>query len=175
MTPEQQTALEGVAGRALTSVEIAALQPYLDVRNDVAIAQILSAGRIKIVEREVTYRGVRAVAGIVGGSRFKTFMQTSATNEPAWLRPVLTAMGVDASDQDAYVETLASAHDWLSQEAGIDVGSKESRSMLDLIAANEPSLVDAIAKIKALAETGDPIAFATVSNALNIAEGRMTL
>lgn len=175
MTPEQQQALEALAGRALTSDEITALQPYLDARNDVAIAQTLSVGRVKLIEHEVTYRGVRSAAGIVGGSRFKTFMQSASTAEPAWLRPALTAIGVPSTDHDAYAETLASAHDWLSQEAGIDVGSKESRNMLDLIAANEPALADAVASIKKLAEISDPVQYPSVSDALNKAEGRMTL
>ena len=42
MTPAQQTALETVAGRALTPDEITSIDAYLPDRNDVEIAAILS-------------------------------------------------------------------------------------------------------------------------------------
>ena len=45
MTPAQLSALEGVAGRPLTAPEIAAIEPLLPERNDVAIAAIINAGQ----------------------------------------------------------------------------------------------------------------------------------
>lgn len=40
MTPAQQTALESLAGRPLSDDEIAAIDPLLPERNDVAIATL---------------------------------------------------------------------------------------------------------------------------------------
>jgi hypothetical protein len=47
MTPAQQSALESVAGRALTALEITALEPFIqpECRNDVEIAAILTTGQ----------------------------------------------------------------------------------------------------------------------------------
>jgi hypothetical protein len=47
MTPAQQLSLEGLISRELTGDEIAEIDPLLPDRNDVAIAAILSAGRVK--------------------------------------------------------------------------------------------------------------------------------
>ena len=53
MTPAQQTALESVAGRALTEDDIAAIDPLLPGRQDIQIAAVLSAGQPKI-QRSLT-------------------------------------------------------------------------------------------------------------------------
>jgi len=45
MTPAQQSALESVAGRALTALDIAAIDPLLVNRQDVQIAAVLTAGQ----------------------------------------------------------------------------------------------------------------------------------
>src|SRR5438874_5994248 len=70
MTPDQKAALEGLVGRSLTDEEVTNIQPLLDVRNDVAIAALLSVGKTKLVPCMVGYGTVMecfAFAGLSGG------------------------------------------------------------------------------------------------------------
>lgn len=180
MTPAQQAALEALAGRALDTGELAPLDPLVAARNDVAIASALSAGRVRIAERRVSELGVRRALGVVDASRLLGILKASAaaadagTVEP-WLAAVLTGLGVQAGDHPAYQETVGSAWRWLTQPDGLDVGSAAARDMLDLIAAGNGAAAPACVAIKALAEQPDPIHVGAVSDALNVAEGRMTL
>lgn len=170
MTPAQQSALAGLVGRALTAGEVSAIEPHLAVRNDVAIAAILSTGRVSLFPRTITARGVRAAVPIVAAVRFLQLLRDleGLTEAPAWLTAILTAMGVPEADRFAYLDTLGCAHAWLQQEAGVDLGSPTTRSMLDLLAASNPPLYGAcVATLKSLAERSDPIPFALVSQKLN--------
>lgn len=174
MTPQVQTALEGLVARPLTAQEVIDIDALLPIRNDVAIAAILSAGRKRIVSRMISERGIREVCGIVAGAHFLQFLRTAEATPPTWLRPALTAAGVPAGDQFAYEDALSSAWSWIKGD-GLDLGSATTRSMLDLIGAAEASLAGAVAALKAAAEQPAPIHFNTVSDALNVAEGRTTL
>jgi hypothetical protein len=175
MAPVQQAALEGLVGRPLLPGEITQIDQHIGIRNDVAIAGLLSVGRKKVITRTITERGVRAALPVAIGSRFIVAIKAMQTTEPAWLAPLLAAMQVPAEDRQAYYETLSCAYGWLAQEAGLDIGSGKARDMLDLIAAGDPSQAPAVSVIKALAEIDDPIPFSIVSDALNKVEGRMTL
>lgn len=181
MTPAQKTALEGLVGRSLTSPEIESIEPHLASRNDVAIAQVLSTGRVKYQTKMISERGVRAALSIPAGSALmRLFREADADIAngviPAWLPPVLNAMSVPAEMHEDFAEAIGSAYRWLVQDAGLDIGSPASRQMLDLIAASNPAKFGAtVAIIKGLAGAADPINFNSVSDALNVAEGRMTL
>ena len=181
MTPAQQAALEGLVSRTLTTAEIQTLEPLLAARNDVAIAAVLSTGRVKYQTKMISERGVRAALSIPAGSGLMRLFKEAAKdvaagNVPAWLPTVLTAAGVPAEMHADYAEAIGSAHGWLLQDAGLDIGSAASRQMLDLIAMSNPAKYGAsTAAIKALASQPDPISFNAVSDALNIAEGRNTL
>lgn len=176
MTPAQKAALEGIVGRSLTDDEVAAIEPHLAIRNDVAIAQVLSQGRVKIVPHMITERGVRNCGmGIVATSRFLKMLKSLEGVTPDWLPVLLTQVGVPTDEHEDYAETLASAYGWLGQEAGIDVGTPTARQMLDLLANAPGDHALMVAAIKALAEEPDPVNFNDVSDALNKAEGRMTL
>lgn len=175
LTADQQAALEGVAGRALTPGEALALPSFVETRNDAGAAALLSVGRTKLVPRQITARGVRAVLPIVQAVRFLTLLRdiASADTAPAWLTTILTQMGVPEADQFAYMDTFASGHAWLLQEAGIDLGSPTTRGMLDIIAASDPAAFGAsVATLKDLAVVDDPIPFGHVSDALNKLETR---
>jgi hypothetical protein len=178
MTPAQQSALAGLVGRALTAGEVSAIEPHLSVRNDVAIASILSTGRAVLIPRTITARGVRAAVPIVAAVRFLQLLRDleGLAEAPAWLTAILTAMSVPEADRFAYLDTLGCAHAWLQQEAGIDLGSPTTRGMLDLLAASNPALYGTtVVTLKSLAERPDPILFPQVSDVLNKAEGRVTL
>lgn len=178
MTPEQQSALEGLVGRALTAAELVALQPLVDARNDVAIAEVLSVGRKTLFFRSITTLGVRAALPIVAGSKFLKLLRelATATAVPDWLAGVLTSLGIPDDEHPAYLDTIASAHAGLQRDPGVDLGSDTARGMLDIIAASDPpALGAAVVTLKALAERDDPFHFDQVSVVLNKAERRMTL
>lgn len=181
MTPAQQAALESLVSRVLTASEITTIDPLLVTRDDVAIAKVLSNGRVKYQTKMITERGVRAAMSTTGASTLLRLFKDAAKdvalgNIPAWLPPVLTAVGVPASMHLDYAEAIASAQNWLLQEAGVDIGSPASRQMLDLIAMSDTAKYGAaVTTLKGLASQPDPISFNDVSNALNKAEGRATL
>lgn len=66
MTPAQQTTLEALAGRSLTSEEIAAIDVPLAIRNDVAIAALLPP-REQPRQTEIGVGTILATFGAVGG------------------------------------------------------------------------------------------------------------
>lgn len=167
MTPQQQSALETLAGRALTDSEVTQITPLVAAGATQAIADILSVGRKRIVSRHLTERGVRALA-VLPRSRHALLqtLRDAAQSTPAWLVPTLTAVGVPAEDHAALADDLASAHGWLLNADGLDIGAASARSMLDVIAAAVPSAAPACAAVKALAEEPDPITHTQVGAAL---------
>jgi len=161
MTPEQQGAIESVAGRILTAGELVAIDSLLADRNDVQMASIISAGRIRVVSHLIGERGILDVLGPVAGDAFLAALEAiTADNLPAALQP--------------YFGALRRGVAWLKTD-GLDVGSETTRSLLDSLAAAGVVAQESVASIKALAERADPIHYNLLSDALNIAEGRMTL
>lgn len=162
MTPAQQTALETVAGRPLTPQEYVDIDALLPGRNDVAIAAILSVGRLRLVSHEIGERGILDALGSVAGDAFLSALEAIAApaDLPAPLQPHYGAIRRGVA--------------WLKKD-GLDVGSQTTRQLLDGLAA--VGLVDAgsVTAVKSLAETADPIHYNAVSDALNIAEGRLML
>jgi hypothetical protein len=180
MTPDQQTALESVVGRSLSQGEVDAIDPLLDHdnRQDTQIAAILSAGRVAVHPKQLSERGVRALLPVTQAGPFLRLLKAASEDAgiPAWLVTVLSGVGVPEAQHEDYSDTLKSAWFWLRTNEGIDVGSAAARSMLDLIAASNPSAYGAACvSIKTAAEVPDPIYVGAVSDALNVAEGRMTL
>lgn len=175
MTPQQQSALEGLVGRALAPGEITQLDILLPQRNDVAIAALLSVGRVKLHPRMITERGVRGTLSVIAAANLITLLREAAdpANPPTWLPAVLGAAGVPQAAHYAYIDSMACAYTWLRQDAGIDVGSPAARGMLDLIALSDSTKFGAsVTALKAIAEHPDPIEFNQVSDVLNVAEGR---
>ena len=149
MTLAQQATLEGLAGRPLAAQEYVDIDALLPARNDVAIAGILSAGRVKTVPTPIGIGTVLAVMAPSGGD----FLNA------------LEAMGaVDANVKWSLIE-----------QDSFDVGQPVTRAQLHDFAAAQRPLAPAIAALLAVAEQPDPISFNAVSDALNIAEGWMTL
>jgi hypothetical protein len=177
MKPVEQSALQGLVERELSTEELVALEPLVEARNDVTIAALLSAGRKRLVSRLITARGVRSALTVPEASRFLTLLRdtAAATTVPAWLDVVLTLQGLPESDHSAYLDMFACAHEWL-QGAGIDLGDPTTRNGLTIIAESDrASFGGIVAKLLALAAVDDPIPFDQVSRALNKAQGLMTL
>ena len=161
MTPDQQAAIESVAGQALTAGELVAIDSLLAARNDVQIAAIISAGRVRVVSHLIGERGILDVLGPVAGDAFLAALEAiTADNLPVPLQP--------------YFGALRRGIAWLKTD-GLDVGSATTRGLLDSLAAAGVVAPESVASIKDLAERPDPIHYNHVSDALNIAEGRMTL
>lgn len=162
MSPDQKNALESLAGRGLSVAEIAVLDPLLDVRDDVAIAAVLSTGRVTVVSHRIGELGILDLLGPVAGDAFLTALEaiTGPETLPEPLRP--------------YTGAIRRGVCWLKTD-GLDVGSATARVLLDALAAGGVLDGGAVTAIKASAERASPIPYAAVSDALNVAEGRLTL
>ena len=150
MTPAQQFALESVAGQTLTDEQIAAIEPYLAVRNDVAIAALLPP-KVAIVSTPI---------GI------GTILATLAPNGGAFL-DALEMAGVG----DPNVKWALK----LIEQSNFDVGMAATRAQMQAFAQAAPSFAEGIAALLQTAERATPIHYNAVSDALNVAEGRMIL
>lgn len=167
MTPAHKTALEGLIARALTAPEVDAITPLLanpDDRNDVAVAAVLSAGRVRLQSRMIGERGIMAALGTVEGEAcLAAFEAFAATTLPA--EHPLKA-------HHAGIKRMLS---WLKTDAGLDIGTPQAGQLLGIMA--QLGILEGawVVTIMALAQVADPIAVADVSRALNAAEGRMQL
>lgn len=149
MTPEQKTALETVVGRPLTTTEEADIDALLPNRQDVQIAETLSVGRVTLVETHVDEGKILSTIGLAAGNALLDAID--AGTEFRHAKKQLTNRGLDVS------QTLV-------------------RQVLDaLVTAVDGFDQPHADAIKALAEQPNPIHFNAVSDALNIAEGRLTL
>lgn len=151
MTPAQQTALEGLVARELTATEIAAIEPHLAARNDVAIAAVLSIGRVRVEPMRIGIGTILATMRPNGGA-FMNALEALATT-------------------DANVKWTLK----LIEQSNFDIGLSATREELSTFAAAHPALADNIAALLAVAERLDAIHYNAVSDALNVAEGRLTL
>lgn len=162
MTLAQQSALEAVLARPLKPEEVAAIDAVLPIRNDVEIAAILSVGRVTIVSHEIGERGILDVLGSEDGETFLVALEgiTDPAALPESLRPHYGAIRRGVS--------------WLKSD-GLDVGSPTTRKLLDALAAAGILDAGAVAKVKKVAERDHPFHYNVVSDALNVAEGRLTM
>ena len=150
MTPAQQSALESLAGRALTAEEVFAIDPHLAERNDVAIAALLPA--------KVTIQSMPIGIG--------TILAVLAPNGGAFLDALEAAGQSDPNVKWAFK---------LIEQSNFDVGMPATRAQMQAFATSAPSFADGIAALLATAERSEPTHYNDVSDALNVAEGRMTL
>lgn len=153
MTPAQQAALESVVGRALTQTEIDQIDPLLDYNNrqDVQIAEILSAGRTRLKSTPIGIGTVLAVMAPNGGA-FLDALETMGTT-------------------DANVKWLLK----LIERGAFDIGLGASRAQMLAYAQAVPELAAAVNALLQLGIEPDPIHYNKFSDALNVAEGRMVL
>ncbi len=150
MNQAQQSALEGLISRSLTVDEITAIDLLLPERNDVAIAAILSTGRVKTQPTPIGIGTVLAVMAPSGGE----FLNA------------LESMGAS----DANVKWALK----MIEQSTFDVGHAVTRAQLEAFAGASPEMAAAVGALLAVAEFADPIHYNAVSDALNIAEGRVT-
>lgn len=154
MTLEQQSALEALVARALTADEIAAIEPLLATRNDVAIAAALSEGRQKLCSHMIGERGILDTLGPVDGEAFLSALESIASADmlPEAAQP--------------YFGALKRGVAWLKTD-GIDVGSETTRELLNVLVAAGSVSELSVKTLKALAMKDDPVSVADVSEVLN--------
>ena len=151
MTPEQQSALEAVAGRVLTQGEIDQIEPLLPNRNDVQIAEILSAGRTRLKSHMIGIGTILGALAPSGGAFLDSLETLGAT--------------------DANIKWLLK----LIERGAFDLGLEASRTQMQAYAQAVPALAPAINALMQLGVESDPIHYTAVSDALNVAEGRTVL
>ena len=156
MNAAQQAALEAVAGRALTAPEITNIDTVLAVRNDVAIAAILSEGqptRMVSLQVEAVFDALFATGDYM-------------TLKVAQLQGNATAIMAFAVLDDA--KRIGSGTVDLSA-----VPTQQLMSSLKSLALLSDTGYNALVALATV--SGDSINYNAVSDALNIAEGRLTL
>ena len=150
MTPAQQTALESISGRPLSDDDIAAIEPLLPERNDVAIAALLPP-KVTVQSTPIGIGTILAVLAPNGG----TFLDALET----------------LGQTDANVKWALK----LIEQSNFDVGMAATRAQMIAFAQAAPAFSDGITALLATAERSEPIHYNAVSDALNIAEGRVML
>ena len=161
MTPAQQSALETLAGRALLPADTAALDPLLDwdTRNDQAIAAHLSIGRTAILPTLLTD------IGLIG--------RLMESHGPQMAESILGKLKAMAGAS----ELVEAARNKLRGTSGLDFGDASVRAQITALGQIPVGgfTVGEVAALLALAVVPDPLSTNAVSDALNVAEGRMTL
>lgn len=162
MTDAQRAALEALIERELTAEELDAIEPFIsdpDNRNDIKIAEILSAGRTQVVPYLITDRGVIGALGTIDGEKLLSDLETFAAATLPADHPL-----------KAHHAGIKRVLSWLQRDPGLDIGSPTAQSLLATLAqagAIEQAHATAIA---ALARRPHPYQVLDVSRVLNVAE-----
>jgi len=151
MTPDQQSALESLVGRVLSSDEVALLDQYLPTRNDVEIANILSVGRIRVDSKQIGIGTILMALSPHGGIFLDQLVELGQTDRNVYWSFELIRAGT------------------------FDIGLPGTREQLIELKNEFPAVGPALDILMKTAESPDPIPYGAVSDALNIAERQMTL
>jgi hypothetical protein len=156
MTPAQQSALEFVAGRALTQAEIDQIEPLLPNRNDVEIAAVINAGQPQR-RQSITVETMFNVLYSTGD--YASLKQAQLGGNPL----AVLAFGFLAD-----AKTLGPGR--VDLDAALTVAQLDALQSAGLLSQAGRDALDAAGWADA-----DPIHYNKISDALNIAEGRMVL
>ena len=140
MSPSHQTALEILARRSLTADEIA----LADARLDADLAASLSAGRMRLVSKEIGVGTILAAFAGSGGQFLDTLEAIGQTNRDIhWLLNGVILRGA------------------------FDPSLEASRYGMQQLATQLPAFAAGINALLAMAEQADPVAVGAVSDILN--------
>lgn len=156
MTPKQLAALESVAGRTLTDAEIAQIEPLLPDRLDIEIAAILSVGR--------TLRQLVPIADI----------QARLQSSGAWWA-VKAALSSDVTPESVRGAAQAVMDVANARYVNVDMTIPLVSQMFGALVSAGLLPAETYDDIAGMSYLPDPIESRVVSDALNVAEGRMTL
>lgn len=158
MTPQQQAALEALAGRVLTADEITQLDALVPSGATQAIADILGSGPVEIRQRNTSARGLAQL--MPGGP-------VAAEVVLMKLEGASAAMLASADQQQQVMGSLLRRQlAFLDGDEGLDFGSPALRGMLDQFAQLGILTADEVAGLKAIAESSQPITHTQVGAAL---------
>ena len=150
MNAKQQKALESLIDRKLTNEECTALDSYIQVRDDVSIANLLPKKKVLVS----TPIGIGTILAVL------------APNGGAFLEALDAAGQLDPNVKWALR---------LIEQSNFDVGMLATRTQMKAFALAAPQFADGIALLLTLAEQEECIHYNNVSDVLNIAEERLTL
>lgn len=159
MNTQEQQALEALAGRSLTAAEVTQIDGHLPARRDDLIAALLSAGRTKLQSHFASERGIldRYPGGPIAADALLAKLE------------VFSAAGQPLS------RLVGRALKFLAQPEGLDLGAGATQAMLAQLAAGGVISAEERDGLRAMATVADPITTNQVSDALNKAQGLMTL
>lgn len=157
MTPQQQAALEALAGRALTQAEVEQITPLVAAGSTQAIADILNVGRTQVYSRMTSARGLAEC--MPGGP-------LAAETVLLKLESARDSMLVSADAQQRVLGSLLRRQLGFLGGEGLDFGSAALRAMLDQFVALNILTAQEVAGLKAIAVRHAPITHAQVGAAL---------
>jgi hypothetical protein len=142
MTPQQQTALEGLVGRALTEAEVEQITPLVAQQGTTqAIADILSAGRTRVVSHFASERGV--LERFPGGALAADALMTKLEGFAATAHPMASI--------------VKRALKFLAQAEGLDIGSPATLGLIDALQAGGVITAEERNGLRAMATQAAPI------------------
>lgn len=157
MSPQQQSALEALAGRALTQAEVEQITPLVEAGSTQAIADILSVGRTQVVSRMTSARGL--AEHLPGGP-------LAAETILLRLEGARDSMLASSDEQQRVLGSLLRRQLGFLAGDGLDFGSGALRGMLDQFGALGILTTQEVAGLKAIAVRPAPITHAQVGAAL---------
>ena len=171
MENNELAALEALVGRPLSPEEVADISPWLPPRRDDLIAERLSIGRTRLRSFEITPRGSAALFPAVGGLPGPLALQKALRQLTAFAEAAKAAPDETTSLLGEAIEEQVRGF----RVQGLDFSVPALRGMLDLIAAQGGISIEQAAGFKALAQEPEPLTTNQVSDALNRAQGLMTM
>lgn len=159
MTPNERSALEALAGRAFTAEDDAVIDAALPARRDDLIAAHLSTGRARVVSHFASERGIL--------ERFP--LGPLAADE------LLAALEAFAQTAHPMARIVGRALKFLAQPEGLDIGAPATQGLIDQLVAGGVLTEAQRDGLRAMATQPDPITTNQVSDALNKAQGLLTL
>lgn len=155
MSPEVKLALEDLVGRTLTAEEVTAIDAHIPARNDVAIAAVLSTGRTRVsLLPKTTFQRWAAKTGV------RSVIEDQATDAGSPLRAIALTL------RDIF---------WSSTSNAIDFSEPDNQLMLQAWVTAAAITQAQADELIAFATIPNPISVGDVSDALNRAEGRLTM
>lgn len=157
MTPQQQAALEALAGRALTQAEVEQITPLVASWSIGPIAAILSAGRTAVVSRMTSARGL---------AEFMPGGPLAAETVLLKLESARDSMIVSSDAQQRVLGSLLRRQLGFLAGEGLDFGSAPLRLMLDQFAALGVLTTQEVSGLKSIATRPAPLTDTQVETAL---------
>ena len=150
MNLKQQEALESLIDRKLTNDEILLINPYILIRDDVSIANLLPKKKVLVT----TPIGIGTILAFLApsGGAFLDALEAAGQSDPnvKWALKLI-------------------------EQSNFDIGMPATREQMKIFAEAASQFAEGIALLLTLAEREERVHYNAVSDALNIAEGRVML